>query len=406
MSFVSVALGAVLALITTVWVVMGPLVLWRVRRRTAVAYDASSDAEPVSVLKPVAGVDDGLENNLRTFFAQDYPRYEIVFGVQGEEDPALELVRRLMRDHPDVDARVVVHDGGRGINPKVSNLRAMLTAARHDLMVVSDSNIRVHPRYLREMQAEMARPKVGLVTSLFAGVGEKTLGALIENAHLNATVVAGVVVPTEVFGHPIAVGKSMMFRRSLIDKIGGLESVAYVLAEDYVIGRMFHEAGFDVRLCPSPVMNVIARSTLATFFRRQLRWNMIRLRLQPFPFLLEPLTVPLFTGAVAILLGAPPWWTLGWAFGITAARDAAQWIMMRGARGVGRALLVIPLRELLLILIWIATFPKRRITWRGNRVRVSAGTRLYMETLPETARALFVEDRHGKVVAVERVSHV
>jgi hypothetical protein len=151
-------------------------------------------------------------------------------------------------------------------------------------------------------------------------------------------------------------------------------------------------------------MNIIAKSTLATFFRRQLRWNMIRLRLQPFPFLLEPLTIPLFTAAVAILLGAPPWWALGWAIVITALRDAAQWIMMRGARGLAGALLAIPLREVLLVLIWLSTFPKRHVTWRGNRVRVSAGTRLYTETLPESARALFVEDRHGKVARVERVS--
>jgi ceramide glucosyltransferase len=401
MSFISTALEAVFVLITTAWVVTGPVVLFRVRRRQAPDHRAVTDAEPVSVLKPVAGIDDGLETNLRTFFVQNYPRYEIVFGVQGEEDPALELIRRLMREHPEVDARVVVHDGGRGINPKVSNLRAMLTAARHDVMVVSDSNIRVHPSYLREMQGEMSRPKVGLVTSLFAGVGEKTLGALVENAHLNATVVAGVVVPSEVFGHPVAVGKSMMFRRSLIDKIGGLESVAYVLAEDYVIGRMFHEAGFDVRLCPEPVMNVVAKNSLGSFCRRQLRWNMIRLRLQPFPFLLEPLTVPLFTAALAILLGAPAWWTLGWALGITAARDAAQWIMMRGPRGLVPALLVIPLRELLVFGVWMATFPKRHVSWRGNRVRVSAGTRLYMETLPAPARALFVEDRNGRVAARE-----
>jgi cellulose synthase/poly-beta-1,6-N-acetylglucosamine synthase-like glycosyltransferase len=125
----------------------------------------------------------------------------------------------------------------------------------------------------------------------------------VENVHLNATVVAGVVVPSEVFGHPVAVGKSMMFRCSLIDKFGGLESVAYVLAEDYVIGRMCHEAGFDVRLCPIPVMNVNAQGTLSAFFRRQLRWNMIRLRLQPFAFILEPLTVPLFTAAIVVLLG-------------------------------------------------------------------------------------------------------
>jgi ceramide glucosyltransferase len=391
-----------LVMLTTTWVVLGPLTLLRVRRRRAPTREGAepgTDLEPVSILKPVAGVDDSLEANLHTFFLQDHPHYEIVFGVQGEEDPALELIRKLMRDHPDVDARVVVHDGGRGINPKVSNLRAMLTAARHDLVVVSDSNIRVHRGYLREMQSEMHRPQVGLVTSLFAGIGERTLGALVENSHLNATVVAGVVVPSEVFGHPVAVGKSMMFRRSLIEKIGGLESVAYVLAEDYVIGRMFHEAGFDVRLCPSPVMNVNSNSTLAAFFRRQLRWSMIRVRLQPFAFMVEPLTVPLFTAAIMLLLGAPPWWTLGWAVGVTVVRDATQWIVMRGTPGLWRALLVIPIREVLVVGVWMATFPKRHITWRGNRVRVSAGTRLYTETLPESARALFVEDRRGRIGA-------
>jgi ceramide glucosyltransferase len=398
MNLVYLAFAAVIGLVSTLWVIAGPIVLLRLRKRPPPkAPDPHVGFEPIAVLKPVAGIDDGIEANLRTFFQQDYPQYEIVFGVQGEEDPVLELVRRLIREHPAVEARVVVHDGGRGINPKVSNLRAMLTATKRDLVVVSDSNIRVHPEYLREMHAEMSRPDVGLVTSLFAGVGEKSLGALVENAHLNATVVAGVVVPTELLGHPIAVGKSMMFRRSLIDKIGGLESVAYVLAEDYVIGRMFHEAGFDVRLCPVPVMNVIAKSSLATFFRRQQRWNMIRLRLQPFPFLLEPLTMPLFTAGVAVLLGAPALPVLASAWAMTAARDAAQWIMMRGAKRLALALLVIPLREIVLLAVWLSTFPKRHITWRGNRVRVSAGTRLYAETLPIFSRALFVEDRNGRV---------
>ena len=166
-----------------------------------------------------------------------------------------------------------------------------------------------------------------------------------------------------------------------------------------MIGRMFHEAGFDVRLCPIPVMNVNVHGTLSAFFRRQLRWNMIRLRLQPFAFILEPLTVPLFTAAIVVLLGAPPWWTLGWAVAVTAARDATQWILMRGPPGLARALLVIPIRELLVVAAWVATFPKRHVMWRGKRVRVSAGTRLYMETLPEPARALFVEDRRGRVDA-------
>jgi ceramide glucosyltransferase len=397
MSPLSIAFSALLVLITTSWTAIGAIAVVRVRRRSRT--ERAERDEPLSVLKPVAGLDDDLESNLRSFFVQHYEEYEIVFGVCGEQDPSLALVRRLMQEYAGVTARVVVHDGGRGINPKVSNLRAMLTAASHDLVVVSDSNIRVGSDYLAEMAAEMARPQVGLVTSLFAGVGERTFGALVENAHLNAGVVAGVVVPSEVFGHPVAIGKSMMFRRSLIDKIGGLESVAYVLAEDYVIGRMFHEAGFQVRLCPTPVRNVNARTSLAAFVRRHLRWSMIRLRVQPFAFLLEPLTVPVLMAVILLALGSPPLWTSAWALLVTAARDTVQWIAMRGPRGLGLALLAIPVREILVFVIWLATFPKRHVTWRGNRVRVSAGTRLYTRTLPATPQTLFVEDRLGRVPA-------
>jgi ceramide glucosyltransferase len=408
MAALTTTLTVLLVLITTAWVVLGPVALLRVLRRRVLpqASEAERVYQPLSVLKPVAGIDDNLEANLESFFRQDYPKYEIVFGVQGEEDPALELVRRMMREHSGVEARVVVHDGGRGINPKVSNLRAMLTAASHDVVVVSDSNIRAHDTYLRELEAEMSPPNVGLVTSLFAGVGERTFGALVENSHLNATVVAGVVVPTEVFNHPIAVGKSMMFRRSLIEKIGGLESVAYVLAEDYVIGRMFYEAGFDVRLCPRPVENVNADTTLPAFFKRHLRWSMIRLRLQPFAFFVEPLTIPLFTAAIVLALGGPPLLTLAWAVTITVVRDAVQWILMRGSRGLVRALLVFPVREVCVVAIWLATFPKRHIIWRGNRVRVSAGTRLYAETLPAPARTFFVEDIRGRVDALRDAANV
>ena len=128
---------------------------------------------------------------------------------------------------------------------------------------------------------------------------------------------------------------------------------------------------------------------------------MIRLRVQPFAFLLEPLTVPLLTAVILLARGSPPLWTVIWALVATVARDSLQWIAMRGPRGLAPALLVIPLREILVFVIWLATFPKRHVTWRGNRVRVSAGTRLYTRTLPATPRTLFVEDRLGRLPPVQ-----
>jgi ceramide glucosyltransferase len=338
----------------------------------------------VSVLKPLRGVDENLEGNLRTFFEQDHPQFELVFGVEGEDDPALAVVRRLRRAYPKTRARIVVHDGGRGINPKVGNLRAMLEHTAHDVVVISDSNIAAPPDYLRRMAAELRDPRVGVVTSMFAGTGERTFGATIENLHLNGGVAAGAALPTELLGHPVVVGKSMMFRRSVFERLGGFESVASVLAEDYVIGRMFHEAGYRVRVCATPIRNVNARTSVRAMFDRHVRWGMIRIRLVPFAFVLEPLTMPLAVALAAPLFGSEVGLALAWGVGLTMVRDAVQWMALRGPSGLARALPLFVVRDAVVIGAWVTAFFRKHVSWRGHRVRVSAGTRLYAER--DTAR--------------------
>lgn len=386
------ALYPLLISLATVWTVLGTLAVWLIRRRALRRrVTPPPPLPPVSVLKPLCGVDDALEDNLRTFFRQDHPDHELVFGVQGQDDPALPLIRRLRHEHPAVAARIVVHDGGRGINPKVSNLRAMLDATTHDVVVISDSNVAVEPDYLRHMAEDLARPGVGLVTSMFAGTGERTLGATLENLHLNGAVAAGSALPTELFDHPVVVGKSMMFRRSVLERLGGFASVANVLAEDYVIGRMFHAAGYRIRLCEQPIRNVNRCTTVRSFLRRHQRWGMIRLRMQPVAYLLEPLTQPLLLALAAPLFGVAGAWPLAWAFALVLGRDAAQWIALRGPRGLLRALPLFPLRDALVLAAWGTAFFHRHVVWRGRRVRVSAGTRLYAETEPHAPTTLHVE---------------
>jgi ceramide glucosyltransferase len=366
---------ALLAAVCTTWTLAGIFAVWRTRRRPP--RHSLPAPIPVSVLKPLRGVDEDLEANLHTFFEQEHPDFELVFGVEGEDDPALSVVRRLRRAYPGTRTRVVVHDGGRGINPKVSNLRAMISAVQHDVVVISDSNIAVPPDYLRRMCAELGDPRVGLVTSAFAGTGEQTLGATLENLHLNGVVAAGAALPTSVLGHPVVVGKSMMFRRSVLDRLGGFESVASVLAEDYVIGRMFHEAGFSVRVCAQPIRNVNARTSVRAFFDRHVRWGMIRVRMAPFAFLFEPLVQPLAVALLAPLFGVGLGGALAWGVCLTLLRDVAQWTALRGPSGLLRALPLFPVRDAIVLAAWISTFFRRHVVWRGNRVRVSAGTRLY-----------------------------
>ncbi|MDH5491932.1 MAG: glycosyltransferase [Myxococcales bacterium] len=375
---------------TTLWILGGLVALARVRRRSRLG-SLPGPLESVSVLKPLCGADDSLEANLRTFFEQDHDDYELIFGLKGEDDPALEIVRRLRSEYPDLRSRIVVHGGGRGLNPKVDNLRAMMAAVSHDVIVISDSNVAVHRGYLRQAQSELLEAGTGLVTHLIVGAGERSLGAAVEALHMSGSVAGGVAMATEFIKHPAVIGKSMMFRHSLFERLGGFGSVANVLAEDYVVGRMFHEAGYRVRLCAEPILNVGTRTSLRAFFRRQERWAMMRLRLQPLAFLLEPMTIPLFMAALAPLFGVDGRLALAWALGITLLRDGLQWTMLRGSAGLLRALPLFPLRDLLVLAAFASAPFRRHVTWRGKRVRISAGSRLYAEGEPEASDELLVE---------------
>jgi ceramide glucosyltransferase len=338
---------------------------------------ATGSAPAISVLKPLCGADDNLERNLTTFFEQRYPAFELVFGVEGADDPAVALVERLRRAHPSVRCRLVVHDGGRAINPKVSNLRAMLEVVTTDVVVISDSNISVGPAYLSGMMARLQEPGVGLVTSLFAGTREDTLGATLDNLQLNGQVAAAIAASHVIGRRPAVVGKSMMFRRSQFEALGGFESVANVLAEDYVMGRMFREAGYRVQLAGEVIENVNQSATLGGFWRRHLRWSQLRSRLNPVLYLAEPLSVPLFVALWAPLFGVSALPALIWAVTLTMARDAVQWQRLRGWGGLAAALPLSPIKELVVLLAWLSAPFQRHVSWRGRSVRVSSGTRLY-----------------------------
>ncbi len=338
----------------------------------------------VTVLKPLRGADDSLESNLETFFLQDYPRMELLFGIEGEGDPAAAVVRRLAARYPGVCSRLVIHEGGRGLNPKVSNLRAMLETPTHDVVVISDSNIAVRPDYVRRMVDALAGDQVGVVTNLIRGVRERSLGATFENLQLIGPVAGGVAASAEI-GRTITIGKSMMFRRSDLQQLGGMESVATLLAEDYVIGRMFRAAGYRVALCDTVVDNVCEQTPVRTFARRHMRWGLMRSRLKPLVYPFELLSHPFAIAAVAPLLGATGWWPLLWALGVSTTRDGLQWLRLRGTDGLGKAMLLVGPKEVLMLGVWLVAPFRRHVSWRGRRYRVSAGTRLYDEGVAQAA---------------------
>jgi ceramide glucosyltransferase len=359
----------------TAWILCGLVSVIRVTRRPRRARRGA--LPPVTVLKPLAGHDPGLFTNLSSFFRQDHPDYELVLGVEDPADPAIAVARALIRRYPEVRARLVIHGGGRGSNPKVRNLLGMLPHASHDWLLVSDSNIRAPEHYVREMATEAAhRPDTGVVTNLFAGTGERSLGGALECVELNGFCAGGMALPT-VLGDPVVIGKSMLFSRQVLERLGGLERAQHVLAEDYVLGKLFQHAGYRVVIAPTVLHNHVGRLGMAAFLGRHLRWAMFRWRLRPAAGLLEIVTSPLAVMPLALVVLGP--WALAWAAGLLVLRDVGGWIVLRGLGGAYWPLLLAPLRELMSLVVWVVAPLKRHISWRGHRVRLGMGTLLFEE---------------------------
>ncbi len=373
---------AVLGLCTA-WTVFGWIALVGVvRLRVHAARGRSHDLPWVSVLKPLRGADPQLAVNLQSFFQQDYPHLELVFGVEDPRDPAIAIVKALQERYPHVSSTLVVHDAGRrGMNPKVKNLLGMLPAARHELWIVSDSNIFAPVHYVRELVHVLSRSAdVGLVTSLFAGACENTLGGALENVQLNGFCASGTALPT-LLGDSAVVGKSLLFRRDDFLELGGFEAVAHVLAEDFVMGKMFEHAGKRVCIAPSVLYNTNSELSVGSYLRRHLRWCMMRYRLRPLAYALEPLTSPVFLLPLAVFACGWPG-GVAWTCALLFVRDVGGWLVLRGPRRLLLPLSLSVVRELSMLAVWACAPLKRHVTWRGHKARLGAGTLLFAGKAP------------------------
>jgi len=371
-------LSLALFLAALVGLVLLAVQLWSLRRHVAARRGEPGRMPPVSVLKPLCGVDDGLRENLESFAFLDFPQYEVLLGVQDDADPAWPVAVAAVTRWPE-RFRLVRQRGAPGLNPKVNQLITLARAARNDVLVISDSNVRVRPGYLREIAWHLQAEDVGLVTHPVVGVGERSVGALFENLHLTASVGPGVVAAKRLAGRDMVVGKSMALRRRDLEALGGFECVKDVLAEDYVLGlKVARELGKRVALAASPVENVNTDRPVRGFLGRYRRWCVMQRMIAGRPIyacqaLLNPIPFALLAAAVR-----PGWTSLALLLAVCASKAALDGASARAMTRTrfGWGLALVPVKDVLFAVAWTRGFLEDSVEWRGRRLRLLGGSRL------------------------------
>ncbi|HXM60291.1 MAG TPA: bacteriohopanetetrol glucosamine biosynthesis glycosyltransferase HpnI [Terriglobales bacterium] len=333
--------------------------------------------QPVSILKPLRGTDPEMYESFRSHCLQDYPDYEIIFGVGDANDPAIALVEQLKAEFPRHPIRLMVCAEKLGNNTKVSNLAQMARAARYEYFIVNDSDIRVEPDYLRRVLAPLTDPKIGLVTCLYRGIANSTLGSRLESLGISTDFSAGVLVAQNIErGIRFGLGSTLAFRRRDLQAIGGFEALVDYLADDYQLGSRIAALGLKVELSDVVVETFLPRYTLRTFLDHQLRWARTVRDSRFWGYVGLGMTFGLPWAALALIFAQGAAWAWALFACVVAMRVGVAVVVGRSVlrdRQVIRLLAWIPVRDFFALVVWIVSFAGHEIVWRGVRFRLESG---------------------------------
>jgi len=315
--------------------------------------------------------------NFRSHCLQDYSEYEIIFGVSEANDPAVQLVEQLKAEFPQREIRLMICPENLGANTKVSNLAQMVREARYQQLIVNDSDIRVEPDYLRRVLAPLKDAGIGLVTCLYRGVANSTLGSRLEVLGIGTDFAAGVLVAQTVEdGIRFGLGSTLAFRRRDLEAIGGFDAIVDYLADDYQLGSRIAALGVQVRLSDVVVETLLPRYTFRGFLDHQLRWARTVRDSRFWGYVGTGLTFGLPWAALALIFAKGAGWAWMLLAGTAGLRIAVAVVVGRfvlGDRQAMRSLALIPVRDVIALLVWMRSFVGHDVVWRGDRFRLERG---------------------------------
>jgi len=331
---------------------------------------------PVSLLKPVRGLDFGSYENFASFCRLDYPNYEILFAVNDERDPAVPVIERVIAEFPERRVRLLVGAEDLGANRKVNKLARLAREAQNDVLVLTDGDVRVGPNYLREVVAPLADEKTGAVTSFYRAIAEPNLWAELEAVGASSDFFAGVLMARWTEGIHFGLGASIATTKKWIGKVGGLEAIAGTLADDYELGNRIARAGGTVLLSRETVWTMYPAQTPRDFWNHQMRWARTIRLCRPLSYVGLLLTQGLPWTFLAVLIAPTEWVAISYLLAYVVLRFVMAWAV--GVWGVEDDVLrkkiwLVPLRDALSFVIWLASFGSNRIRWGSAEYLVRDG---------------------------------
>jgi ceramide glucosyltransferase len=331
---------------------------------------------PVSNLKPVRGLDPDAYENFASFCRQDYPDYELLFCVGEKDDPAVPILEKLAQDFPERRIRVLFGSGGRGSNDKVVKLSRLVSEAQHEFLVISDSDVRVRPDYLRTMVAPLVDPKVGAATCFYVPIEEKTLTENLQTIGMFSDFYAGILVARQLDGVKFALGPTIATTRTRLAGFGGYRALEDRPADDLLVGRLIAEQGYEVTLLPYTILTVADYQTLRDLLHKRLRWIVVMRHMRPWGHLGLVLTQGLPWTLAAIAIHPSAGAALGYLGSYVVLRFAMTWMvgiwgLKHGA--LWKKLWLIPVWDAMAFFIWLTSFARSSIRWRDGEYYIRDG---------------------------------